>query len=106
MKATFISDSLHFLVGFYEKLLYFVIIVIHKGSNNPYPEPSTCIIVILCFMIVFRNESDVNFQFSTISTRILFPAIIIKLPTPWLMEPGGSMPHSQGPSNIPYPEPN
>ena len=26
--------------------------------------------------------------------------------TPWLMEPGGSMPHSQGPSNNPYPEPN
>ena len=26
--------------------------------------------------------------------------------TPWLMEPGGSMPHSQGFSNNPYPEPN
>ena len=26
--------------------------------------------------------------------------------TPWLMEPGGSMPHSQGHSNNPYPEPN
>ena len=24
----------------------------------------------------------------------------------WLMEPGGSMPHSQGPSNNPYSEPN
>ena len=30
---------------------------------------------------------------------------IIKL-TPWLMEPGGSMPHSQGHSNNPYPKPN
>ena len=29
----------------------------------------------------------------------------IKL-TPWLMEPGGSMPHSQGLSNNSYPEPN
>ena len=26
--------------------------------------------------------------------------------TPWLMEPGGSMLHSQGPSNNPYPELN
>ena len=26
--------------------------------------------------------------------------------TPWLMEPGGSMPHSQGLSNNSYPEPN
>ena len=26
--------------------------------------------------------------------------------TPWLMEPGGSMPHLQGLSNNPYPEPN
>ena len=26
--------------------------------------------------------------------------------TPWLMEPGGSMPHSLGLSNNPYPEPN
>ena len=26
--------------------------------------------------------------------------------TPWLMEPGGSMPHSQVISNNPYPEPN
>ena len=26
--------------------------------------------------------------------------------TPWLTEPGGSMPHSQGLSNNPYPEPN
>jgi hypothetical protein len=25
---------------------------------------------------------------------------------PWLMEPGGSMPHSQDLSNNPYPEPN
>ena len=24
--------------------------------------------------------------------------------TPWLMEPGGSIPHSQGLFNIPYPE--
>ena len=23
--------------------------------------------------------------------------------TPWFMEPGGSMPYSQGPSNNPYP---
>ena len=26
--------------------------------------------------------------------------------TPWLMEPGSSMPHSQGLSNNSYPEPN
>ena len=26
--------------------------------------------------------------------------------TPWLMEPGGSLPHSQGLSNNSYPEPN
>ena len=26
--------------------------------------------------------------------------------TPWLMEPGDSMPHSEGLSNNPYPEPN
>ena len=26
--------------------------------------------------------------------------------TPWLMQPGGSMQHSQGLSNNPYPEPN
>ena len=26
--------------------------------------------------------------------------------TPWLMEPGGLMPHSQGLSNNSYPEPN
>ena len=26
--------------------------------------------------------------------------------TPWLMEPGGSMPHLKGLSNNPYPEPN
>ena len=26
--------------------------------------------------------------------------------TPWLMEPGGSMPHSQGISTNPYLEPN
>ena len=26
--------------------------------------------------------------------------------TPWLMEPGGSMPHSQGLSNNSYPEPD
>ena len=26
--------------------------------------------------------------------------------TPWLMEPGGSMAHSQGLSNNSYPEPN
>ena len=26
--------------------------------------------------------------------------------TPWLMEPGGSMPHLQGLSNNSYPEPN
>ena len=26
--------------------------------------------------------------------------------TPWLIKPGGSMPHSQGPSNNPYPESN
>ena len=26
--------------------------------------------------------------------------------TPWLMESGDSMPHSQGPSNNPYPVPN
>ena len=25
---------------------------------------------------------------------------------PWLMEPGSSMPHSQGLSNNPYPKPN
>ena len=31
--------------------------------------------------------------------------IIIKL-TPWLMGPGGSMPHLQGLSNNFYPEPN
>ena len=26
--------------------------------------------------------------------------------TPWFMEPGGSIPHSQGLSYFPYPEPN
>jgi hypothetical protein len=31
---------------------------------------------------------------------------LINLLTPWLMEPGGSMIHSQGSSNSPYPEPN
>ena len=33
-------------------------------------------------------------------------SVIINLLTPWLMEPGGSIPHSQGLSNNPYPEPN
>jgi hypothetical protein len=32
------------------------------------------------------------------------PAIVTK--TPWLMEPRGSMSHSQGLSNNSYPEPN
>ena len=32
-------------------------------------------------------------------------SIYIEL-TPWLMEPGGSMPHSQGLSNNSHPEPN
>ena len=32
--------------------------------------------------------------------------IIYNKLTPWLMEPGGSMPHSQGLSNNPYPELN
>ena len=32
--------------------------------------------------------------------------IIVWKLTPWLMEPGGSMPHSQGLSNNSYPEPN
>ena len=33
------------------------------------------------------------------------PAEVLTL-TPWLMEPGGSMPHSQGLSNNSYHEPN
>ena len=37
--------------------------------------------------------------------RIYIYIYILKL-TPWLMEPGGSMPHSQGLSNNSYPEPN
>ena len=32
--------------------------------------------------------------------------IIVHLLTPWIMEPGGSMRHSQGLSNNSYPEPN
>ena len=33
-------------------------------------------------------------------------SIYMYILTPWLMEPGGSVPHSQGLSNNPYPEPN
>ena len=36
----------------------------------------------------------------------LFLTFIYIILTPWLMEPGGSMLHSQGLSNNPYPEPN
>ena len=38
--------------------------------------------------------------------NILKTSQIIKKLTPWVMEPGGSMPHAQGLSNNPYPEPN
>ena len=37
---------------------------------------------------------------------IIMIIIIILSLTPWLMEPGGSMPDSQGLSNNPYLEPN
>ena len=45
------------------------------------------------------------------SQQINSPAVVdfwicVNQLTAWLMELGGSMPHSQGPSNNPYPEPN
>ena len=41
-----------------------------------------------------------------ISYIFLITAVIAFVLTPWLMKPGGSMPHSQGLSDKPYPEPN
>ena len=50
--------------------------------------------------ILFCNTANIN-QF----TYLLSLCITYSL-TPWLMEPGGSMPNSQGLSNNPYPEIN
>ena len=41
-----------------------------------------------------------------VAERELNPKLRMELLTPWFMEPSGSMPHSQGISNNPYPEPN
>ena len=48
-----------------------------------------------------------NMMIMKISKMIMITVTfyVIKL-TPWLMEPGGSMPHSQGLSNNSYPELN
>ena len=65
-----------------------------------------------CLLMILMNAN-----FSHVILGILFDAfykyiyiymcvyIYITL-TPWLMEPGGSKPHSQGLSNNSYPEPN
>ena len=50
----------------------------------------------------FRWGMSVHFVFNVFCTYLGF----FKNLTPWLMEPRGSMPHSQGPSNNFYPEPN
>ena len=44
--------------------------------------------------------------FFLIPTAQLLEQSVTPILTPWLMKPGGSMPHSQGISNNPYPEPN
>ena len=47
--------------------------------------------------VVGNELAEVSLHARVHSTMVL---------TPWLMKPGGSMPHSKGPSNNPYPEPN
>ena len=60
-------------------------------SSNPYPEP---------------NRTD-TYLFKVYLNIVLPKGLLLLVElTPWLMEPGGSMPHSQGLSSNPYPEPN
>ena len=59
-------------------------------SSNP-PEP---------------NRTD-TYLFKVYSNIVLTKGLLLLVElTPWIMEPGGSMPHSEGLSDNPYPETN
>jgi hypothetical protein len=61
---------------------------------------------VLCVWIKHILIVTLNFCVSFIVILTGFFILQTPILTPWLMEPGGSMPHSQQPSNNPYPEPN
>ena len=73
-------------------------------SNNPYPVPnqpnSSLIPISLRSFLVLSPDLCRDLS------KGLFLVGVTKKLTPWLMEPGGSIPHSQGLSNNSYPEPN
>ena len=48
-------------------------------------------------LFISEKRELMNFTYMYLCTKYI---------TSWLMEPGGSMPNSQGLSNNPYPEPN
>ena len=56
--------------------------------------------------IKHKEEIQITFHKSIDLLLSNIIKIIIVIITPWLMEPGGSMQHSQGFSNNPYPESN
>ena len=53
--------------------------------------------------VVIKRKKKIFIILRNVSTAVI--SVYLTL-TPWLMEPGGSMPHSQGLSNNSYPEPN
>ena len=59
------------------------------------------------FKLLYKNSNNNNNNKQTRNIIIIITIIIIIIIiTTWLMESGDPKPHSQGPSNIPYPVPN
>ena len=54
------------------------------------------------------NEKGFMSNFSETKGKLIRMMMVldVNLPTPWLMEPVSSMPHSEGLSSNPYPELN
>ena len=74
-----------------------------KTPSDQYPATSRVenllgILLFICSSLT--NCSTFNIEFTPLHSRDVLTLI------PWLMEPGGSMPHSQGLSDNPYPELN
>ena len=85
------------VVGFVDRKDWcsFVVIQIpHDSGLSPIPKTGKK------FLHLQGDEAATHLAITTV-----WDTILIKL-TPWLMEPGGSVPPSQGLSNNPYPEPN
>ena len=78
---------------------------------------------LLCILLKYISLSEVavsvdveiwTWKFVYTNEDVIFPTLIFLLKlvdlsyelTPWHKEPGGSMPHSQGLSNNPYPDSN